>query len=288
VTLLPDNSTGTFTDQQKEDNVSWRAGLNFKPQPGTLLYASVSKGYKAGGFPTLSASSYTQFKPVAQEELLAYEVGFKAPLTEHTVRLNGAAFYYDYSNKQFLGRNADPFFGELSVLVNVPKSSVKGGELQLQWLPVRGLNVAAAVTYLDTRIGRDSNGMGFVNYNEFGGLENFSGNRFPYTPMWQGNVGIDYDWTLTSSVGAFAGVGLTSRSATKGGLEDDPRLAINAYTLTDLRAGIKSSDNRWRVAAYGRNITSKYYWNNVMHVQDTIIRYAGMPAQYGVTVAYRW
>src|SRR3546814_20018350 len=38
-----------------EDNVSWRAGLDFRLAPETLLYANISKGYKGGTFPVQGA-----------------------------------------------------------------------------------------------------------------------------------------------------------------------------------------------------------------------------------------
>jgi outer membrane receptor protein involved in Fe transport len=39
---------------------------------------------------------------------------------------------------------------------------------------------------------------------------------------------------------------------------------------------------------WGKNITNKYYWNNVNRISDTIVRTAGMPATYGVTVGMKF
>jgi iron complex outermembrane recepter protein len=84
------------------------------------------------------------------------------------------------------------------------------------------------------------------------------------------------------------GAALTYRNETKGGLENDPRLAIDSYTLLDLRAGLESETGSWRVMAWGRNVTDEYYWNNVLKAQDNVIRYAGRPVTYGVTFSYRF
>ncbi len=73
-TLTP----GLVVNNLDEDNVSWRAGIDVKPSSDLLLYASVSKGYKSGSFPLLSASDTLQFNPVTQEAVIAYELGFKA------------------------------------------------------------------------------------------------------------------------------------------------------------------------------------------------------------------
>jgi outer membrane receptor protein involved in Fe transport len=58
------------TGQLNQDNVSWRGSLNWKPTTETLLYANITKGYKAGSFPTLPAASERQFTPVPQESVL--------------------------------------------------------------------------------------------------------------------------------------------------------------------------------------------------------------------------
>ena len=288
VTLLPNGSTGEFVDSLNQNNVSWKVGLNYKFETGTLLYATVSRGYKAGGFPTLGASSSKQLQPVTQEELTSYEAGFKSPLFDRTVQLNGDIFYYAYDNKQFSGRVQDPIFGQLQELVNIPRSHVEGAELSAQWVPVRHLNIYAAATYLLTRIDKNPNGANFVNFTEFGVLRSLSGNPFPYTPSWQVNAGINYETPISNTIDGFAGVDISYRSGTNGSLEQDARLAINAYTLVNFTVGVKTQDSHWSLSAYGRNITDAYYWTNAIHVQDTIVRYTGMPAEFGVTLGYKY
>lgn len=287
ITLLPNFTTGQVSDRLTEDNLSWRVGLNFKPQRGSLVYANISRGFKAGSFPTLSAQTSDQLAPAVQEELLAYEAGFKLPLANRSLRINGAVFYYDYKNKQLSGR-IQTLFGQLQKLVNIPRSSVQGGELQLSWVPVSGLTIDGGITYLKTRIRNNPDGTPFRNFDQFGNVVALSGNAFPYTPKWQGNLNVQYDWALNSKLSAFVGSSLTYRSKTKGGLENDARLVIDSYTLTDVRAGIEAEDKSWSASLYGRNIFNRYYWNNVLHTQDTIVRYTGSPAEFGITLGYRF
>jgi len=45
---------------------------------------------------------------------------------------------------------------------------------------------------------------------------------------------------------------------------------------------VSSADNRWGAELWGQNLTNKYYWNNVVQVYDTNVRYAAMPITYGV------
>ena len=77
----------------KEHNTSWRAGLNYKPNATTLLYALVSRGYKGGNYPIINATARSQFQPVKQEELTDYEAGFKIGLFDRKVQLNASGYY---------------------------------------------------------------------------------------------------------------------------------------------------------------------------------------------------
>ncbi len=266
-----------------ESNVSWRAGVEWTPFSRTLLYANVSKGYKAGGFPDLGATAAAQYLPASQESILAYEAGFKTTLVNRTLQLNGAVFYYDYRNKQILGRILDPLFGPLLKLVNVPKSDITGAELQLAWTPVRGLSISAGGSYIDSHI-RDN----FTNYNSNGVIQNFNGEAFPNTPKWQLVAAADYTWPVTEKLNAFVGGNLSYQSSTNSELGDLALLALKAYTLVDLRAGLETADGTWRVSVWGRNVGDVYYWTAASRDTDTTTRFAGMPATYGVALSYRF
>jgi hypothetical protein len=39
------------------------------------------------------------------------------------------------------------------------------------------------------------------------------------------------------------------------------------------------------VWAWGRNVTDEHYWNQMQHVNDVLLRFAGMPPTYGVSVS---
>lgn len=279
-----DFNVGAYGQTLSEDNVSWRAGLNWHASDDVLVYGNVSRGFKAGNFPTLSASSFTQLFSVRQEELTAYEVGAKATLPTLASQLNVSAFYYDYVDKQLRGRVQDPIFGQLEALLNIPESHVAGAELQWMWRPVHGLLTNLGVTYVDTQIDGS-----FVNFTQFGATVDFGGNRFPYTPEWQASADISYTrespW---SGADWFVGASATYHSDTNGGLEDDARLAIDGYTLVDLRAGLEAQDGAFRVTLWGRNVTDEYYIVNVLKAQDNVIAYAGAPASFGLTLSHRF
>jgi iron complex outermembrane receptor protein len=285
----PTFNPAAFTDELDEDNISWRAGVNFRPNEATLLYANVSQGYKSGSFPTVATSAFSQLAPATQEKLVAYEVGFKAGLADGTLQLNGAAFYYDYKDKQILGALNDPIFGALPALVNVPNSNVKGFELQVAWQPVEGLNIRGGLSHSDSKIEGT-----YFNFDAFAQLADFGGEPFPAAPKWHADADVEYTWPIAEGMNAFAGANVTYQSFTRSffynreptSIQPPSVLNLPERALLDLRAGVDA--DAWRVQAWVRNATNKYYWVNAVHVNDVLLRYAGMPRTYGVTFTYRF
>jgi outer membrane receptor protein involved in Fe transport len=208
--------------------------------------------------------------------------------------LNGAIFYYDYVDKQILARVIDPVFGVLAVLQNIPKSSVKGAEIEIATVPVQGLNLSLSYTYLDATIDK------FEGINGAGVTGDFAGTPVPYTPRNQAAFNIDYEVPAFAQWKAGVGATVTYRTDTisvVGGQQNVPppaypqtfnQLGIDGYTLLDLRAGLRSDDGHWRTQIWGKNVLNRYYWNNTVFGSDAIVRFAGMPRTYGVTVGYQF
>lgn len=270
-------------DKLNENNISWRVGLDYKPSRDVLLYLNASRGYKAGSFPTLAAATTRQFEPVVQESVLAFEAGAKVTAAGGRVQANGAVFYYDYTNKQVLGRIPDIAFGPLPALVNVPKSRIWGAELDLTLNPVEGLRLRPAVTYINSRIGD-----GFVNYDSFGVQGDFGGEPFAYTPKWQANVDAEYSFPVNDRVDAFIGGNMLYYGKTNGAFGQFPSLDIDAYTTFDARLGVNAHDDKWRFQVWARNLTDKYYWTSAFRVNDSINRYPGNPRTFGATLSLRY
>jgi outer membrane receptor protein involved in Fe transport len=289
----PNFSPGNQHNRLNQSNVPWRVGVDWTPIEHNLLYFTVSEGYKAGSSPALGASQFDQLLPVTQESLLAYEVGAKSELFDRTLLLNVSLFHYDYTDKQELGRLLDPIYGALQVLVNIPKSTEDGVEFSADWRPIRGLALNGAVTYLNSRV--TSN---FLDTGPYPlgptDLINFKGEAFPFTPDWSVQYGARYDWDIANNLTAFVSADASYQSASSAAFgaqeavtEHAPPLAIKAYGLLNLAAGVASADRHWRVEVWGKNVTNTYYWNSVNYVSDTTVRLAGPPVTYGVTLSYR-
>lgn len=94
-----------------------------------------------------------------QKSLVAYEMGFKQPVIGRTLKVNGALFYYTYTDKQLRGRVIDRFLGMLDALVRIPSSRIWGAKAEVRARPVEGLDLGIAAAYLDTKIRK------FTGYN---------------------------------------------------------------------------------------------------------------------------
>lgn len=266
-----------------EDNFSWRAGIDWKPNDRTLLYANVTKGYKSGSFPTLPALTPDTFAPATQESVLAYEAGFKMSALDRRVQLTGAAFYYKYNDKQTQGFLPTTLFGNLVALINVPKASVRGAEIGVNLRPVEGFTFDGGATYVDAKV--DST---FFVSDSFGGVVNIKGETLPSTPKWQLSGDAQYSFAVSDRHNVFVGGAARYRSKAVAAFGAVPDFRLPSYAIFDLRGGIEDSNGRWKAQIYGRNIFNKFYLIHVTHNVDTVARTTGMPATYGVTLSYRY
>lgn len=271
-----------FIDKFNQNNISFKLGASWRSQGGLLLYGNVNQGYKAGGHPTTTVATNLQFKPVTQERVRAYELGFKAPIANGRVQLNGALFRNDYVNKQVRTNVPNVAFRTVSAIVNVPKSRIDGAEIELIARPLDGLNLSFAGTYLKTKV------INFAGLDIFGVQRNFAGSKLPFASPWQASTTIDYKWEL--SRGLIIGVGgdATYHSRTNANFGETPITTIKPYLLLGAHVGVGSDDDRWKITIFGENITNTYYYNAVNLQPDALVRYTGRPATYGVKLALKY
>ncbi len=288
-TLLEDFRGGPpFRGELNEDNLSWRVGVDYKPTDGVLLYGNIAKGYKAGSFTTAAAATYLQYFPVTQESVLSYEIGTKLELLQRRLVINAAAYYYDYKDKQLRSKLIDPIFGVNEALVNIPKSTIKGAELQVTLVPIPGLVADVSATYTRAKIDE------FIGVNGSGNLDDFAGFTMPFTPKYQLSGSLDYEWDM-GGLSPFIGASVSAKSKSVSVVGGEAEIVngqrlyqMDGYTLVDLRAGIKDSDDKWEFMLFGKNVFNKYYLTNRVTLADAIVRYPGRPATYGATIRVKY
>lgn len=293
----PEQSAGEVSDELNEDSLSWRLAGNYKFNDDISGYASYSRGFKAGSFPSLATVAENQLEPVVQEQLDAYEIGLKSTLAEGEAQLNTSVFYYDYKDKQLLTKTIVPVFGTAFTLDNMDKSTVKGIEVDLLWLPTDNLTVSTAVGWLDTEI---KTGSGF---NQLGQELNFAGSDLPFSSKLQANITAKYEWEINSDVLAMVAFDASwsgdtyhdfqSKDAEPLNMpgvpyEFDKEFIEDGYTLINGRIGLFDADGLWKTYLWVRNLTDEHYATTTVKNNEMISRYSNMPRTFGISVEYNF
>jgi outer membrane receptor protein involved in Fe transport len=276
------HSFGLVTSTLDEDNVAWRAGLDWTPAENVLVYGSISRGAKAGATPVNAANISTQDAPARQELLLAYETGVKAALFDRRVQANVSAFYYDYKDKQLSVYFADPIYTALARLQNVPKSRAYGLDGDVTWRVSPELTVLGSGTWLHTEV------QGYVGINSAGKPQSFDGAPFLYSPDFQGSLTLLYKKDLSDKLGLQAALNGRYQTKSHSDLEGNPLFAIPDYGTLNASLGVHSLDDRWEVSIWGRNLTDEYYWTAVSSNANVVVRFPGATRTFGAAFTIKY
>lgn len=277
--------TGTFglvESELDENNVAWRLALNWRPNDDTLVYATISRGAKAGETPVNPASLAAQNAPVKQEELLAYELGVKATMLNGRLQANTSVFYYDYKDKQLAVLFADPIYTALPRLDNVPDSEAYGLDTEISWRLTNDLTTIAAFTLLHTEI------MDYVGVNLSGQLEDFDGAEFLYSPDKTASLTFLYQHPISDTLNVSATLNGRYQSESQADLQGLDDYVIDAYGVINASVGLFSADGRWDLSVWGANLADEYYWSTVTTGANTVVRFPGKSRTYGASLTHRF
>jgi iron complex outermembrane recepter protein len=269
----------SFVDTNIEDEfVSWRVGLDWRINDDTLIYGSVSRGQKSGGFFSGITLANAQLDPYSSEELTAYEAGVKWQVPSARVRGEISAFYYDYSDLQtFIRVDLGPV--SVQALGNVPEAEVSGVEASLSWELIDGLTLQAGAGLLSTELGGFDTVAGPVP----------AGNEIPNAPGLSFNARAIYEWNLSSSLIGRAQIGADFADEAFKDAINDPIIASEEYWLFDARLGIGSPSGDWEAALWGANLTDEQYvvqgLNSGLGAGN---RNYNAPRTYGVSLSRRF
>jgi iron complex outermembrane receptor protein len=115
-----------------ESRPTWKLGATYDVAPESLLYATVSNGFKSGGVNQVPAG-FGLVEVYGPEKILAYQLGSKNRFLDNRLQLNGEAFYYKYDNYQAITTARDPtgvFPGSFFTTINVQNALFYGAELE--------------------------------------------------------------------------------------------------------------------------------------------------------------
>lgn len=268
------------------DNVGWKLGLDYELGDDALAYASWSRGFKSGGFTGrigVAADGDTPYNP---EEVDTFEVGLKADFFDRTIRTNFAAFYTNYRDMQLAQIYFDPDTNvQGNRILNAAKSEIKGFELEAQAVPVWGLTLRGAVSYLDAKY-KDFDYLDPVSTNVF----DLTGFRLQNAPEWQTMLGVNYDYEMNSGSRIVADVSwmYTSKKYYTA-IVNTPRSTVQPTYLVDALLTYHAPGGEWSAGLWGKNLLDKRYISTVYDSPGYmgIVGYAP-PRQYGASLQYNF
>lgn len=278
----------TVTGQLDASKITWRVALDHHFNDDVLGYLSYNRGFKSGGFnPQRFVQPLAPFDP---EILDAIEAGVKADLLDRHLRINGAAFYYEYKNIQI-----NSFQGGISTIYNAASARLYGLDLDATAAVSRNLTFTMGLSLLHHRYGdfpgavistpAVPNGTTIRGGNVIT-TGNARGNRLSLTPDWTVNVGADYRIPLRSG-----GILLSANYFHSDGwrAEADNRIGQGPYDLVNASVTWNiGDDERYSVKLFGKNLGNVAYavQMNAQPQSDGIAIGAGR--SYGVTLGAKF
>jgi iron complex outermembrane recepter protein len=241
--------TARLTDSYSE--VSPQFSVAYRFTSNQMAYASVSRGYKAGGFnpaPTgVPAPGGTE--SYGAEHTWNYELGHKAKWLEGKLATTVALFYIDWSNLQL--NQQIPFSGGQYYIGNAGRANSKGVEVETRYRPYAWWDLFGMVGYTHARF---LSGSSAFNAN-LGMNQAVGGNTLPYSPTFNANVGTQVSWAPCR----YATLYFRIQVSKYGDFEYDAFNAMGqtSYHLANFRGGVRAK--HWFAEGWVDNAFDAHY-----------------------------
>tara|TARA_B100000586_G_scaffold100793_1_gene72108 strand:- start:1758 stop:3815 length:2058 start_codon:yes stop_codon:yes gene_type:complete len=261
--------------------VGGRLALEYQWNPSTIVYTSLARGYKAGGFNT-DGSLDADLRRYEPESLINLEVGLSRSWADETSFLRASVFRmarHDVQIASSLTRvRIDGSAEFIDYVGNAAEGSNIGVEMEVSTHLSNQLRLFANVGMLRTEY-RD-----FVSASG----ENYSGRDQAHAPEHQYSAGVEF----SIAQGWLVNYTLEGRDAFF--FSDSHDEKSRAYNLSHLKIGYET--DQWSLAVWGRNLGHKdyfvrgYYFGNDPRDYYTARAFTqlGEPRRYGITFRYHW
>lgn len=232
------------TQRYKEKDAVFRGKLSWQATDDLLVYAIAAQGYRVGG-PNQPVGFTTSAPPFNPDQLWNYELGWRASLMDRVMTLNGAVYYIDWKNVQFV--TTDPT-GAFTLIGNAGNAAVKGFELEANLSPARGLNLSGGVGYTDAR---------FKGAQPVQGLpenQTRDGGRLPGVPRWSTTANLSYTTPISAETDLVLSGDWSYRSGQTTGFIPGVRnfRRLPGYHVVNARATVKF--DQWDIGVEASNL----------------------------------
>jgi len=275
----PDGAFAILQPYDVEMSENWdaftpKAALNYALSDELTAYATVSTGFKSGGFQGLAPTAVAASTPFDEEKVTNYELGLKGTVLDDTLRFNAAAFYTQYDDLQVLILTVQPSgLPGPQLTANAGEAEIQGFELEAQWLLGSYFQLQATYAYLDTEYTQLENN-----------LEPFEGNSLRNAPDNAFSLSAIFDYPLASgSINARADY--TYKDDAYQDIQNQDEAAMPSYDVLNLRLAYMAADERWEVAAWVKNALDEEYLlhNSVLNPGLAQLPLPAAPRTWGVT-----
>lgn len=280
------NIPTTYPDRSvKADRFTYRISLDHRFSPELMVYASYNTGFKSGGYNT-GAPGTPAYAP---EKIKAAEVGAKMDLLDRKLRLNLAAFHYDYSDIQ-VQRIA---LANL-IVFNGAKARINGVDGDFTAVFTPHFNLTGGFTWLDTKfqsfpvcpISIAGGGVPLATSGPGTAYPNgCTGNQIPFAAKFTGSIAANYTAALGDGELQLSG-NLYYNSGYY--FETDNVLRQPRYAKVGASAKW-TSNSGLSIGAYGRNLTNRRtaLFMGSQTSGNTSVAWAD-PREYGVTLGFEF
>ena len=226
---------------QKGTGFSPKASITFEPNKDLMMYALVSKGFRMGGVNLVSPLPGFPTPPTyGSDSLVNYEIGIRPSWFDHTLELDSAIFFIDWSDIQLRLSRPDGF----AYVKNAGAAHNKGIENSLSWRPNQSLALSANLTYLEAAL---AGSLDLGNGNTL-----LDGAVLPGASKWTSSEAATYTFSLASS----PFVTLSHRFVSGATSDFSDTLRIGNYNLFDIRAGAHLG-SKITLTAYAENVADR-------------------------------
>jgi len=151
--FLNGGPTPSQPETNSQSGFNPKAGLSMQMTDATMVYASASKGFRAGGaqanFPGCSSNLPADVVTHVQSDTLwTYEIGTKIQLPDPAILISAALYNIEWSNLQQQVALSCGFY----LQVNGEKARINGGEIEATGRLTRELQFRMGLGYEDTSI----------------------------------------------------------------------------------------------------------------------------------------
>ena len=246
-----------------------RVALQYNASDNFTPYATVAKGYNAGGFnSTFEREEDRSFKP---EQSWNYEAGLKARFFSNKLFTNLAIFAIDWENQQIYQPVPS---GQGSMLKNAGKSKTRGVEAEVKAVPATNFEAWATFGY---------NKAEFVSYIRSANLD-YSGNYLPYVPEFTMSIGGNYTINLNNKLVRNVHLYAVYQGFGKHYWHEDNSAWQDYYGL--LNSKVTLSRDNIELAFWGKNLLNTTYNSFYFTALNNAYAQVGKPSSMGLSLKF--